>query len=62
MSEYLSFLYDVLGEYMPVINPDGSIAAGAAGVDWSYIVAGVLLVVVVYSVFKIIGGMICRIF
>lgn len=62
MSDYISFIYDFLGEYIPVTNIDGTIPAGAAGVDWSWVISGILFVVVVYSVFKIIGGMICRIF
>lgn len=34
---------------------------GLAGVDWLYILTGLLFIVVVYSVFKLLGGLICKI-
>lgn len=62
INTFRDFLNNVLGPYMPVVSQNGDIPAGFAGVDWSFIFAGVLLVVTVYSVYKIIGGMICKIF
>lgn len=38
------------------------IPAGLAGVDWSYVITGLVFVVVVYCLFKTLGGMICRTF
>lgn len=56
----------ILGLYVPqyAILEDGTIAAlhGVAGLDWSYIFTGILFCIVVYAFFKIIGGIICRIF
>lgn len=34
---------------------------GLAGVDWLYILSGLLFIVVVWSVFKLLGGLICKI-
>lgn len=67
MIEYFrDFLDNVLGSYSPVSYLDGSgvsvIPAGFSGVDWSYVIAGVLLIVCIYSVFKLIGGVICKMF
>lgn len=60
------FIDSILGTYTPMgfLNDDGTYTAlsGLAGLDWSYIFTGVLFCIVVYSFFKIIGGIICRIF
>lgn len=62
------FLISVLGEYSPVVFEtvvDGAsvsvIPSGLAGVDWLYVLTGVLLIVCVWSVFKLLGGLICKI-
>lgn len=61
MSETLSsFIARVCGTYNPIVDASGVIPAGMAGVDWVYIANFVLLVVVIYSVLRIIGGLICR--
>ena len=71
------FIYNLLGEYTPVTYEhiesywNGSeswdmttlvIPDGLAGVDWAYVLTGLLLIVIVYSFFKTLGGIICRIF
>lgn len=53
------YISSILGSYNPVIV-DGVVVQGVAGLDWEYIVTGALLLITIYSVFKIIGGMICR--
>lgn len=62
MSTFRAFLDSVLGTYVPFMASDGTIPSGMAGVDWSYVFAGLLLCIVVWSVFKILGGMICKSF
>lgn len=59
---FRAFLASVLGVYTPVTDVSGNIPGGFAGVDWTYVFAGLLFVIVVWSVFRIIGGMICKIF
>ena len=34
---------------------------GLAGVDWLYVLTGLMFVVVIYSVLKLLGGLICKI-
>ena len=38
------------------------VPAGLAGVDWLYVLGGLLFIVVVWSVFKLLGGLICKTF
>lgn len=64
------FLISILGEYTPVsyiysVSEDTVISVipdGLAGVDWLYVGTLALVVVVIYCVFKCIGGLICKIF
>ena len=58
----IEFFQSVLGTYTPILNPDDTIAIGLAGVDFPYVFRAVFLLVVVYSVLKCIGGIICRIY
>lgn len=57
----------ILGEYEPVMTDvyttsapfeyvGSVVASGAAGVDWVYVGGLVLLALTLYSVFRIIGG------
>lgn len=63
ISDFKDFVVQVLGTYTPVTyGADNVIPPGLAGVDWSYVFAGVLLCIVVWSVFKLIGGCICKMF
>lgn len=68
----VDFISSILGEYTPVtyeavygIGSDvvryNVVPPGLAGVDWLYVLSGVLFIVAVYSVFKILGGLICKI-
>ena len=68
------FLLSVLGSYSAptytsyVLGTEGVLEAvdvipsGLAGVDWSFILTGLFFLVVVYSFFKILGGLLCRAF
>ena len=38
------------------------IPAGLAGVDWSYVISGLAFLIVLFCLFKTLGGLICRIF
>lgn len=60
MNEFISFLNSLLGTYTPVLNPDGTIAAGFAGLDIPYIFRAVVFCIVVYSIFRVLGGLICK--
>lgn len=58
-----AFLDHLLGTYIPVTyNADGVdiVALGAAGVDWPYIVRAAVFLVLLWSLFRILGGIICR--
>lgn len=58
----IDFLNSVLGVYTPVLNPDGYIAAGMAGIDFPYIFRCIFFLVVIYSVLRIIGGCVCKMY
>lgn len=52
------FFRILLGDYTPITYVvDGAtvVAAGAAGVDWSYLVRAGAFLLVVYSAFRLIG-------
>lgn len=60
----VDFLQSVLGEYVPVVYEYFDIAldqyhevipSGMAGVDWPYIIGGLAFLIMLYSVFRIIG-------
>lgn len=49
-----------LGVYSPVTYSDGSvniIPAGLAGVDWTYIVRAGAFLLIVYCLFRLVGGL-----
>lgn len=65
------FLQSILGNYNPVtyttyeyvnevITPIEVIPNGVAGVDWLYILSGLAFLIVIYSVFRVLGGLICN--
>lgn len=56
----IDFFASILGVYTPIANSDGSIAVGLAGVDFPYVFRAVFFALVVYSVLKCIGGIICK--
>lgn len=56
---YAQSIYDAAGTLKEVVNV---IPAGLAGVDWLYVLSGLLLIVVVYALFRALGGLICRAF
>lgn len=60
MNEFITFLNNLLGPYVPVVNPDGTIAAGLAGVDFPFVFRALIFSIVVYSVFRVLGGLICK--
>lgn len=60
----IDFIRSVLGEYVPVVYEYFDIAleqyhevipSGMAGVDWPYIIGGLAFLIMLYSVFRIIG-------
>ena len=63
MQTIIDFLQSFLGVYEPIyttyaVDADTTIqvvASGASGVNWEYILAGALLLIVVYSVFRLLG-------
>lgn len=60
MNDFISFLQNLLGEYHPVMDNTGLIPSGFAGVDWSYLVRAAVFLLVVYSLFRILGGLVCK--
>lgn len=57
-------LIAIMGEYAPLeyIDDEGIYRAyeGIASLDWSYIFACVILVVFLYCILRIVGGLICK--
>lgn len=58
------FMQAIFGNYIPVTYTDSAgnsiIPAGVAGVDWQYVLGVVLFCIIVYSLLRIVGGLICR--
>lgn len=70
MQTIIDFLRSFLGFYEPIyttysVDADTTIqtvASGAGGVNWEYVLAGALLLVVIYSVFRLIGCLFGRLY
>lgn len=60
MNDFIRFIENLLGVYTPVVDSSGVIPSGFSGVDWPYMVRALIFVIVIYSVFRIIGGLICK--
>jgi len=63
LSYLRSLLCDLLGEYSPVVYAaDGIdvVPSGAAGVDWPWIASAALLILCVYSIFRIVRCLIAK--
>lgn len=70
MNTIMEWLSGILGEYNPPtydliyqITDDTTVVQkvipnGTAGIDWQYLLCGVLLLVVIYSVFRLLGSLI----
>ena len=58
------FMQALFGVYNPVGYEDASgtfiVASGFAGVDWPYVLSVVLFLLVVYSLFRLLGGFIWK--
>lgn len=61
----LQSVIDWLGSYTPIMSDvydaEGSfvgqvVASGAAGVDWSWVMTALLVIVVIYCLFRLLGG------
>lgn len=60
MSGLKTFLDSLLGTYTPIVDSNGIIPAGFAGVDWTYLVRAMVFAIVLYAILRIIGGIVCR--
>lgn len=60
MNEFIAFLDNLLGVYTPVLDSAGNIPAGLAGVDFPFVFRAVVFCIVLHSVFRVLGGIICR--
>ena len=60
MSGLKIFLDSLLGTYTPIVDSNGIIPAGFAGVDWAYLVRALVFTLVLYAILRIIGGIVCR--
>lgn len=67
----IAFIRSILGAYTAVFYQvwneatqtyDTVIPAGAAGVDWGYLIAGAAFLIVIYCTLKMLGALICKIF
>jgi len=57
---FTDFLNSLLGVYTPVADSSGIIPYGMAGVDWPYVFRAVLFCIVIYSLLRTLGGMLCK--
>lgn len=59
-----TLLFNLFGAYEPMTaldaNGDTMILEGWAGVDWPYVLGVVAFLIVLYSFFRIIGGLLVR--
>lgn len=66
------YLQSILGTYTPptyetYVSVDGVstlidvIPDGLAGVDWLYVLSGVAFILCIYCVFRLLGGLLCKI-
>ena len=49
---------EATGQYIELY--EDVIPAGFAGVDWLYILSGLAFIVVIWSIFRILGGWLCK--
>lgn len=65
----IDWFASVFGEYQPVMTDvyiagqdalAHVVASGAAGVDWPYIGRVAVFCIVLYSFFRVLGGLICN--
>lgn len=58
------FMQAIFGNYNPITYTDSAgveiIPSGLSGVDWQYVLGVVLFCVIVYSLLRILGGLICK--
>lgn len=62
---FQQIITSILGNYQPItqtVDDVTTVVNGVAGVDWSYVLGGLLLIVFVWSVLRIVGGVISGIF
>lgn len=62
-SSLKAFMDILLGPYTPNTYVDNGvtiIASGFAGVDWTYVVRAAAFLLVLYSVFRLVGVLFCR--
>lgn len=63
MSALQTFLNGVLGTYSAITYQYGNeviIPDGFAGVDWPYLIRAFVFVIVLWSVLRMIGALLCR--
>lgn len=58
--EIVDYLYDENGNLLSQ-TVTTQVANGASGVDWTYVLGVVAFLVVLYSILRIIGGVISRV-
>lgn len=57
------FFRILLGDYNPITYTAGNetiIPAGFAGVDWPYLVRALVFIVAIYSIFRLLGVILCK--
>lgn len=59
----VEFFRILLGDYTPVSYMHGNevvIPSGMAGMDWPYIIRAVAFLLVFYSIFRLLGVILCK--
>lgn len=59
MSNLHSILLNLIGEYQPIVV-DLSDNSQIVCPDWSWILSCVLFILVIYSFFRMVGGLVCK--
>ena len=58
MNDLKTLLSNILGQYTPTLNPDGSVVIGLAGLDYDYFLRSILFIIAFYMFFKILNSFI----
>lgn len=59
ITRLVDIINNLLGTYSPIYYVEPNTQEVVVSVDWSYIVSAVVFIVVLWSVLRMIGGLLC---
>lgn len=59
ITRLVDIINNLLGNYSPIYYVEPNTQEVVVSVDWSYIVSAVVFIVVLWSVLRMIGGLLC---